>query len=156
MAHIDGGLRKLFRANIPDVFWTSIESGQTGGGISDSNFLCEGVEGWVEYKQTDGWAVTLKPEQVGWILRRVRCGGRALIAVRRWTDGGPRSPACDELWLVPGRLAAEAKTGGLRHPVVTGEALRWRGGPSRWDWETVRAAVLGPWAAPAGGPLWWP
>lgn len=146
MSDIDGGLRKIFRTHMPDIMWTSIESGSTGSGISDSNFLMKGgTEGWIEYKVTDGWAVTLKPEQIGWIERRVRYGGRVLIAVRRRTKGGPRSPAADELWVMPGGLARQARLGGLRDPAVARVArCLGIGGPARWDWAAARFAIGGP------------
>jgi len=91
VSKINGGLRQLFRAKLPGFDWVSIESGSTGGGIPDSNYCVRtnditGIEGWIEHKQTDGWAVTLRPEQVGWIARRVAlrrsgvgCGAAAYI-----------------------------------------------------------------------------
>lgn len=122
----------------------SIETGGTGAGIPDFNFCREGVEGWVECKSTDGWAVTLDPPQIGWIERRVRCGGRVLIAVRRRHQGGPRlGSAVDELHLLPGHLARAARIGGLRAPDVADQTLgRWQGGPSRWAWDQVAQALL--------------
>lgn len=142
----DGNLRPLFRAHIPHFFWTSIESGLTAAGISDSNYVARGgIEGWIEYKQTTGHAVTLKPEQIAWIERRVRCGVRAWIGVRRWHAGGPRrGAACDELWLVPGRLARAARLGGLRDPEVAAAAHKWAGGPARWDWCEVARLLCNP------------
>jgi len=139
----DGGLRPIFREHLRHMDWTSIETGGTGRGVADSNFCSNGTEGWVEFKQTEGYAVTLRPEQIAWISRRVRHGGRVLIAVRRWHDGGPRrgSP-CDELWLLPGSVAALARAAGLRG--VASSALGvWEGGPSRWDWGQIGQALLG-------------
>src|SRR6266550_8267427 len=97
---IDGGLRALFRQHLPQFDWCSIESPITGAGIPDSNFCCKGVEGFIEFKQTKGWAVTLTPEQCGWISRRHRCGGRVLVAVRQQAPAGPRRGARDSLWVV--------------------------------------------------------
>src|SRR4051812_1390886 len=115
---IDGGLRKLFREHVPGD-WTSIESGSTSGGIPDSNFCIPvarrgylAVEGWIEFKQTKGHAVTLAPAQVGWISRRVRNGGRVWIAVRQQAPAGPRREARDALWLIPGIWAKRAKLEG--------------------------------------------
>ena len=143
MGKIDGGLRALFRANVPGD-WTSIESGTTGGGIPDSNYCIRGAEGWVEHKQAEGWAVTLRPEQVGWIMRRVRNGGRVWVAVRRANAGGPRrGEAVDELWLLRGRLAVEAKAGGLR-PLDGAPGVHcWHHGPSAWDWRAVARVLAG-------------
>ncbi len=143
MSKIDGGLRSEFRKHLPQFDWVSIESNTGVRGIPDSNYCRNGIEGWIEYKTTSGWAVTLAPEQIGWIARRVRCGGRVWIAVRRRHAGGPRlGPPVDELWLLPGELAVQARTGGLRplsgHPRVASYA----GGPSRWNWAAVAARLV--------------
>lgn len=146
MGEIDGGLRKLFREHIPQFDWCSIESGLTGGGIPDSNYCAPGnpgVEGWIEYKQTGGHAVTLKPEQVGWIARRSRYGGRVWIAVRQLAPAGPRREARDVLWLFPGSWAREAREHGLRGQWVVENALMWPNGPARWDWAVVAAVLAG-------------
>ncbi len=141
MGKIDGGLRKEFRKHVIGFDWQSIESATTGGGIPDSNWCHKGREGWIEFKQTNGWAVTLEPAQIGWIARRVRHGGRVHVAVRRRTQGGPRvGPPVDQLWLFSGALAVPARTSGLRG-AWAGEAHRWDGGPSSWDWDAV-AEVL--------------
>lgn len=148
---IDGGLRKLFREHVPQFDWCSIETGPATGGVPDSNYCAPrpdtgrakdawvglGIEGWVEYKQTGGWAVTLKPEQVGWICRRVRYGGRVWIAVRQQAPAGPRREARDALWLVPGRYAREARELGLRGLAGALACPAWQGGPARWPWAEV-------------------
>lgn len=142
----DDGLRPLFRKHLPHFDWQSVETGGTGRGVPDSNYCFGGVEGWVEFKSTDGWTVTLRPEQIGWIARRTRCGGRVWIAVRRRTEGGPRSPATDDLWLIPGALAVTARQGGLR-------AVHGRPGVRVWSSDAPNGAPLGPatwqWAAVA-------
>jgi hypothetical protein len=144
MGKIDGGLRALFRANLPGFDWTSIESGTTGGGIPDMNYCRDGVEGWCELKQTPGHAVTLRPEQIGWIARRVRNGGRVWIAVRQQCPAGPRREARDALWLVPGRWAKEAKMFGLRGAWVdvAHGVLVQHHGPARWDWQAIARALV--------------
>jgi len=133
MAEIDGGLRSLFRTRLKKgIHWQSIETGGTGLGIPDANFKIKGsyTEGWIEYKQTDGWTVGLSAEQVGWHLRRRSVGGRTLVATRRWHDGGPRKgPAVDELWIHMGSFAAELAESGLRcdvgrAPLGVGRASR--------------------------------
>jgi hypothetical protein len=139
---IDGGLRPLFRANLPQFDWTSVESGTTGGGIPDSNYCHGGTEGWIEYKQTAGYVITLRPEQVGWIARRVRHGGRVWVAVRQLAPAGPRREARDALWLVPGRLAVEARTGGLRPLDGAPGVPTWHHGPRAWDWRAVAAVLV--------------
>ncbi len=144
MGKIDGGLRSLFRANLPQFDWCSVESGSTGGGIPDMNYCCDGDEGWLELKQSPGHRVTLRPEQVGWISRRVRNGGRVWVAVRQLAPKGPRREARDVLWLVPGRHAKLALTGGLvalgRLPVAEGVCC-WHNGPARWDWTQIAAQL---------------
>lgn len=156
---VDDGLRALFHRHLPhprDL--QNVELGLTGTGVPDLNFCVDGVEGHVEMKATGGWAVTLDPAQIGWIVTRCRHGGRVLIAVRRRTAGGPRTETADELWLLRGVYARELRAGGLRwalaqppipatragagrgvlrppgHP-LTG---RWTGGPRQWAWDEIR------------------
>jgi hypothetical protein len=155
----DGNLRSIFRERLRVGFdWTSIETGSTILGVPDSNYCVRverlvqaqyiseenprdivlgshGVEGWVEFKQTSGWACTLRPEQVGWHLRRHAHGGRTFVATRRWHDGHSRSDAVDELWLHDGCWVRELKTDGLRGAQPLGH---WHGGPGQWDWDMVR------------------
>lgn len=139
---IDGGLRSLFREHLPQFDWCSLESPGTGNGIPDSNFCRQGVEGFIEYKLTSGWTVPLRPDQVGWICRRVRYGGRVWVATRQMAPAGPRTSPRDALWLIPGALAKEAKLGGLRalaqHPTVH----VWQGGPSAWPWPAIARELV--------------
>lgn len=135
----DGGLRSLFRQHLPMVHWESIESPFTNRGIPDLNGCHLGHEFWVENKQTTGWAVTLRPEQVAWMLRRQRAGGHTFIAVRRQSTPGPRrGPGVDDLYLIPGALAREAKMGGLKAITPCGV---WEGGPAGWDWGAILASL---------------
>lgn len=107
----------------------------TGGGIPDSNYCSHGQEGWLEYKQTNGWTVPLSPPQIGWISRRIRHGGRVHIAVRQKRLLGPRTEPVDALWLIPGHGVTLAKQHGLKANV---DGLKsWRGGPSKWNWREV-------------------
>ncbi len=141
---IDAGLRPIFRKHLPSWDWQSVETGSTGGGVPDSNYCHDGVEGWLEYKQTTGWAVTLAPDQIGWISRRVRHGGRVHVAVRRRTLGGPRSgPPADQLWLFHGHWAVEARVNGLRGDWAGVGAIKWDGGPSGWNWAEIAALITG-------------
>jgi hypothetical protein len=143
----DGGLRVIFRDHLPEFHWQSVETGGTGQGVPDANYCADGCEGWVEYKWTDGWACTLKPEQIGWHDRRARAGGITWIAVRRRTAGGPRTAA-----------AIQAKEQGLRGPGGLTWHV-WTGGPSAWPWGVIGALlrtrgghVPGPKAARAAKP----
>jgi hypothetical protein len=126
----DGDLRTIFRRKLPQFDWCSLESPLTGRGIPDSNYCHDGCEGFVEFKKTEGWAVQLRSEQVGWIMRRWRHGGRVWVAVRRKSA---------ELWLVPGDRSIQLKCHGLK--AVPAE--HWDGGPGAWDWERV-AYLLAP------------
>jgi hypothetical protein len=136
----DHGLRAKCHKNIPRVDWQAIELGVLGAGVPDSNFCGDGVEGWVEHKWTETYAVPLRPEQVGWISRRMRNGGRVFVLTWRETTGGPRSgPPASELWMHEGHDVVQLKAEGLLScpPVFCME-----GGPSRWDWGLVRSALL--------------
>ena len=124
----DGGLRQLFRANLPNVFFTSIESRFTQFGIPDSHGIHAGKSFWIENKKTAGWAVTLRPGQVAWLRRYARCGGLCYVAVRR---------ADDELWLVRGAHADALQAGGLGRLARGALAGQWGGGPAGWPWADV-------------------
>jgi hypothetical protein len=124
---IDGGLRKLFQTNIPYVHWVSVESGGTSRGIPDANGCLDGKEFWIEFKQCAHWKVPLRAEQIGWLLRRTRAGGRTFIAVRR---------ADTELWLFNGSGAKQLAELGLK--ACRDQAFGvWHGGPAAWDWAKI-------------------
>lgn len=129
---IDGGLRGIFREHLPQIMWTSIETGGTGRGIADSNFLTkDGIEGWIEFKKTEAFAVTMRPEQVGWIERRIRYGGRTWIGIRQIRKDG------DHLHLVPGFAVRTLATEGLRSGAVSVYSPSWNGGPANWPWRDI-------------------
>jgi hypothetical protein len=138
MTKPDAGLRAIFRERLPQFDWCSIESGTTGRGIPDSNYCADGMEGWIEFKATPGWTCPLRPEQVGWLARRARYGGRVWIAVRQ--RGTPRTPR-DRLWLIPGDMAREAKAHGLEPLLSHRRAWKWEAGPSQWNWDSVATAL---------------
>jgi hypothetical protein len=139
VSRIDDGLRGVIRAHLRMVHWTTIETGLTEQGVPDLHGCWRGVDLWIECKAASAWAVTVRPAQVGWHLRRTRNGGVSWFAVRRRADGGPRrGPAVDELILVRGSAARQLRTSGLRDV----EQIRWGGGPARWDWDAVLAALL--------------
>jgi hypothetical protein len=127
MSGTDGGLRKIFRSQLPQVHWTSIETGLAQGGVPDMHGTWKGKSFWIENKRARGLEVSLRPSQIGWLLRNARNGGRAFIAVRKG----------DVLWLVPGAVARKVARCGLS--AATGAALagRWPGGPARWPWPRV-------------------
>ena len=140
---IDGGLGAKFRENLLGIHFQRIETGGTGRGICDSNYAAQGgIEGWIEFKQTDGWTCDLRPEQQGWILRRARLGCRVWIAVRQKRAEGPRAERRDGLWLAHGGLAAQLAANGLRslpESLSEREWWHWPGpGPARWAWDEIR------------------
>ena len=140
---IDGGLRGIFRKKIPSFMWVSVETGMTGRGIPDSHYCRLGVSGWVEWKVTNAWSVGLRPEQVAWILRYHRNGGRVWVAVRRQVLSGPRrGPAADELWLIHGWAAADLKSQGLKKIAENAVAGVWPDGPTQWDWAEIERLLL--------------
>lgn len=108
---------------MPMAQWTPVETGATSQGVPDHEYCFpDGDQGWVEFKAAHAWAVIIRPEQVGWLLRRYRLGGRCFIAVRR---------TLNELWIIHGRDAATLKSDGLKgiRPLLMC--------PEPWDWRQV-------------------
>lgn len=138
---IDGGLRALFKKHMPYVDFQPIETGGTGLGIPDTNGCFNGVECWIEFKQTEAWNVTVRPGQVGWAERRLRHGGRVYLATRRWHDGGVRKgDSQDELWLHHGRDTRGVSKFGLQKgppPIV-----KFEGGPAKWKWPIIQLVLF--------------
>ena len=130
----DGNLRKLFKANLPTAHWQPIETWSTGQGVPDAEYCFPiGRCGWIENKKTTGFTVKISPEQVAWMERRCRVGGRCFVAVRRQVLGLKR---CDELWLFRGSNARALMLRGL----LAADAkciCTMLGGPSRWNWQEV-------------------
>lgn len=141
----DGNLRSIFRDHLKVGFhWQSIETGLINAGVPDANFGADGVERFVEFKQTAGWKPHIRTEQIGWHKHRHMVGGVSFIAIRRWHDGGVRKGAAvDELWLCRGKWIAILAAKGMRDTDIPWIGV-WSGGPSRWDWDSVRAALLKP------------
>lgn len=140
----DGGLRGLFRTRLVRAHWTSVETGAVSRGVPDAEYCFEGaVQGWVEYKAVrTGWAVRMRPEQIAWLGRRARYGGRCYVAVRRVASvrSVGDDATHDELWLFPGGAAAELKALGLRG-AVDYRVGWWEGGPARWNWTQIEEAM---------------
>jgi hypothetical protein len=135
----DGGLRKIFRNHLPIIHWCSIETSASEPGVPDMNGCINGIEFWIENKTTSGFTVALRPEQIGWMLRRTRCGGRSFIAVRRHCEAGPRRKAADELWLFSGASAERLQHFGLKGVVPLGI---WEAGPARWHWDRINHLLM--------------
>lgn len=125
---------------MPRVHWQGLELGLMASGVPDTNGCYQGQEFWVEFKWTDTYAVGLEALQVGWILRRMRAGGRVFVATWRETAGGPRSgPAESALFIHEGWDAAVLRAEGLlgAPPVLIVE-----GPQSTWDWGLVQATLV--------------
>ena len=136
---IDGGLRAMFRKQISDAMWTSIESGFTSQGIPDAEYCFEGGRsGWVEFKKTDsarGKVPHMRPEQIAWLERRRRLGGRAFVALRVTTK------AVDSLYLIEGLSARFLKTDGIIGIAEHKIFFAGDGGSAKWDWDLIRSAL---------------
>jgi Holliday junction resolvase len=129
---------------LPEVHWLTVETSATEGGVPDMNGCCTGIEFWIEMKVTSGWTVSLRPQQIGWLMRRCRVGGRAFIAVRRRAHKGKCRVEADELHLFSGAYANVVKDVGVRAHAIE----RWHGGPSQWDWHAIKRHLLS--ASPLG------
>lgn len=130
----DGGLRRRMHAALPRVHWQAMELGLMGSGCPDSNGCWDGTEFWVEDKHVDSEAavVPLRPPQIGWILRRMRAGGRVFVATWVESVGGPRKgEAISRLHLHEGWDAPAIRDGGVlaAPPVLVLDG--------DWDWETL-------------------
>ena len=140
MSRADGGLRSIIHQRCKAYGdFQAIETGLTSGGVPDSNYCIQGREGWIECKRTSGWTIgNMEGNQVAWAERRVRNGGRVFLAVRRLSDGGPRTAPCDELWLCTHAamrpLLLKTRLNLLHPSLVLG---MWAGGPANWDWQAV-------------------
>jgi hypothetical protein len=131
----DGGLRQLERQYLPTFHLVSIETPMTGSGVPDMNYCIDGVEGWIENKMTRAWAVKLRVEQIGWIMRRTRAGGNVWIAVRRMVTMD------DSLYLFAGSQVKTLADRGMKNAK---HALCTSGGPARWDWQAVARLLAAP------------
>lgn len=135
----DGNLRQIFQKMLPEVHWQGVETWSTGQGVPDMNGCLQGHEFWIENKVTSGWKVNFEVGQIAWAERRLRAGGVVFLAVRRKAPAGPiRGDATDELWLFAGEQMRQISIEGIRNITPFG---RWNGGPVRWDWSAVRAAL---------------
>jgi hypothetical protein len=161
----DGGLRALFRKNVPG-HWTAIESGWSAAGVPDAEYCLPplgpggvGAQGWIELKAARGGAVVVRPLQAAWAAARIDAGGRCLLAVRQELRGEDilivtsGQSLSTMLWAKrrrrPDAISRYAGVEGERRAGVTcriEDALThthvaWRGGPARWDWQACAAAL---------------
>jgi hypothetical protein len=131
---IDGGLRKLFRDNLMEAQWTSIETGGTGLGVPDAEYcFYPNRQGWIEFKKTAAIAVKIDPEQVSWLERRVRMGGKCWLIVRKQAPAGLRRARVDAIYIYRGAQARAVLLNGLQTPPID----VYEGGPAKWNWALI-------------------
>jgi hypothetical protein len=113
-----------------------VETWSTGQGVPDLEYCCDGISGWIELKKSDGWVVDFAPQQIAWIERRVRAGGRVFVLVRRRRD------LVDELYVLPGTAARALLTRAETLRTIRPIAL-FRGGPRNWSWPDIGGILVG-------------
>lgn len=126
----DGGLRKIFRSRLPMVHWTSIETGIVERGVPDMHGTWKGSSFWIENKRARGLEISLRPQQIGWLVRNARSGGKAFVAVRKK----------DVLWIFHGRDARTLARQGLRDIPAAALAGRW---VAPWPWTAILRVLAG-------------
>lgn len=135
----DGNLRNLLQKHLPNFHWVTIESGFVSRGVPDLNGCTNGHDFWVECKKTKSWTVVVRPEQIAWIEKRIRYGGKVFIAVRR--QNITKQNSADELWLLDGTAARPLRSAGLN--VLPAHIIlgRWPGGPAAWPWPAIAGLI---------------
>ena len=73
--------RKLVKTNLPDIFWTRIESWSMPG-VPDCYGCKDGVMFWVELKITKDKKIKLSPFQKAWHFNHSLQGGRSFIMLQ--------------------------------------------------------------------------
>jgi len=112
-----------------------------GAGMPDVNFCYKGVEGWVELKHADKPPARdstpvyhsggLRPDQIVWIHKRARAGGRVFVLAR-----------CGEsIFLVPGRFAKEFND--LTYPELIDYSSWWTAKKRGVDWAGLLEVLCG-------------
>ncbi|MEG7671073.1 hypothetical protein, partial [Listeria monocytogenes] len=84
-------------------------------------------------------AVGIRPEQVAWIERRVRHGGRVFIAIREIRPANRLHIALDFLHFYRGEKVRELKDKGLK---CKGYYFMCIGGPKEWNWDIIGRSLL--------------
>ena len=125
----------LVRGHLPPKsHFQRIETGGTGKGIPDVNFCWKGIEVWIELKIVKGKRILLAPEQVAWMFRRTKVGGRCWIMARDIADG-PRKGKYDRIYLWSGEHAGEV----LENGVQTDHARVFE---RPYDWDAIINTLL--------------
>lgn len=111
-----------------------IETGGTGRGIPDVNICYNEIEVWIELKIVKGKKVDLSAEQVAWLFRRARAGGRCWIVARDQADG-PRKGKYDRIYAWSGDRAGDV----LDYGIEAEGALVW---DRPWSWDHIIKELL--------------
>jgi hypothetical protein len=117
-------------AHTPGVDWMRLEN-LVGTGMPDINGCLNGVEIWVETKLCKGNRITFEKFQPGWIMKRVRHGGRVFIFARHkdtyllW-HGFPEEWQRDNTQLSDGGLSVDYRDA---TPVLVMD--------KPWDWKLL-------------------
>ncbi len=137
----DGGLRRHFHQRLERVHLQAMELGVMGSGCPDTNGCADGTEFWIEYKHTASEGVVpLEPQQIGWILRRMRAGGRVFVATWVEHDGGARrGEAVSRLHMHEGWDAPVLRSDGV---LAAPPVLVQDGRPQDWDWGEIRDTLV--------------
>lgn len=127
----DAALRQIFQQRLPLFHWQSVETWSTGRGVPDLNYCCDGAEGWIEMKRVNGWRCRIDPEQIAWMERRIRAGGRVFLAARR------REPP-QTFWLFSGSAARGLASLREAQPLLSAT-----GNPASWPWPEIAILLTG-------------
>lgn len=126
----DGELRKIYRKHLTGFDLLAVETGGTTGGVPDTNYARNGIEGWIENKACDHWRVTIRPMQIGWCERRLRHNPHVFCGVRR---------AGTEFWLYHASMMRRLQSERLDTIPCLGH---WTGGAAKWDWDRIGQILL--------------
>lgn len=130
----DGDLRNIFKKNLPQFHWQPIELGAGGVGCLDANFCWNSIEGWIEYKKLQKNRIDLRPEQIGWVLQRIRHGGLVKVAVRL------QEPGIDSLLLFDGSMVTDFTSKNLNDNYHLVQSS-YHGSPRNWNWDDIKVAI---------------
>lgn len=82
-------------------------------------------------KKVTGWRITISPEQIAWLARRSRAGGRVFIAARKQQH-------IQGFWLFPGTAGRQLATTRVTEVPALIQA---KGNPGAWPWAEIEAAL---------------
>lgn len=71
------------RANLPQIFWTRIESSASVGIFDVNGLFTGGKEIWVELKIMKGNRIEFQKTQIAWAQRRLNLGSTNMVVIAR-------------------------------------------------------------------------